>query len=91
VEAVLVVFMVLSGVSFSLYYLLYSRRHFDVVLDWEVLWYVAILVASVSFVWGVLVFEGDYGAFYGRAFRDSTFTVSSIVPTIGFVTADFDQ
>jgi trk system potassium uptake protein TrkH len=91
VEAVLVVFMVLSGVSFSLYYLLYSRRRFDVVLDREVLWYVAIIVASVFFVWGVLVFEGDYGAFYGRAFRDSAFTVTSIVTTTGFVTADFDQ
>jgi trk system potassium uptake protein len=79
------------GVSFSLYYLLYSRRRFDVVLDWEVLWYVTILVASVFFVWGVLVFEGDYGAFYGRAFRDSTFTVSSNVTTTGFVTAVFDQ
>ena len=42
-------------------------------------------------MWGVLVFEGDYGAFYGRAFRDSAFTVTSIVTTTGFVTADFDQ
>ena len=40
----------LGGVSFSLYYLLHSRRRFDVVLDREVLWYVAIIVASVFFV-----------------------------------------
>src|ERR687897_1595291 len=33
VEAVIVFFMVASGVSFSLYYLLYTRRRFDVVLD----------------------------------------------------------
>ncbi len=39
----------------------------------------------------MLVFEGDYGVFYGRAFRDSAFTVTSIVTTTGFVTADFDQ
>ena len=37
VEVVLIVFMVLSGISFSLYYLLYSQRRFDVVLDREVL------------------------------------------------------
>jgi trk system potassium uptake protein TrkH len=62
-----------------------------VVLDREVLWYVAIIVAAIFFVWGVLVFEGDYGFFYGRAFRDSVFTVTSIGTTTGSVTADFDQ
>jgi Trk-type K+ transport system membrane component len=40
---------------------------------------------------GVFVLEGDYGAFYCRAFRDSTFTVSNNVTTTGFVAADFDQ
>jgi len=59
VEAVLIFFMALSGVTFTLYYLLYTRRGFDVVLDREVLTYLAVLVGAVFFVWGVLVFEGD--------------------------------
>jgi trk system potassium uptake protein TrkH len=91
VEAVIIVFMTLSGVSFSLYYLLYSRRRFDVVLDREALAYLAILVGAVLFVWGILVFEGDYGDSWGRALRDSAFTVTSILTTTGFVTADFDK
>jgi trk system potassium uptake protein TrkH len=62
VEAVLVFFMVASGVSFSLYYLLYTRRRFDVVLDREFLAYLGILLGAVLFVWGVLVFEGVYEA-----------------------------
>jgi trk system potassium uptake protein len=92
VEAVIVFFMVASGVSFSLYYLLYTRRRFDVVLDREFLAYLGILLGAVLFVWGVLVFEGVYGASsWGTALRDSAFSVVSVTTTTGFVTADFDE
>jgi trk system potassium uptake protein len=90
IEVVITVFMVLSGVSFSLYYLLYTRRRLDAVLDREFLTYLAIIAFAVFFVWGVLVFEGSYADFGSRALRDSAFTVTSIVTTTGFVTADFD-
>jgi trk system potassium uptake protein TrkH len=91
VEAVIVYFMVASGVSFSLYYLLYTRRRFDVVLDREFLAYLGILLGVVLFVWGVLVFEGVYGATWGRALRDSAFSVVSVTTTTGFVTVDFEE
>jgi trk system potassium uptake protein len=91
IEAIIAFFMTASGVSFSLYYLLYSRRRFDVVLDRELLAYLGIIAAAIFFVWGVLVFEGDYGASVGEVLRDSAFTVSSIITTTGYVTADFDQ
>ncbi len=90
IEAVIAVFMVLSGVSFSLYYLLYTRRRLDTVLDRELLTYLAIIAFAVFFVWGVLVFEGSYADSALRALRDSAFTVTSLVTTTGFVTADFD-
>jgi trk system potassium uptake protein TrkH len=91
IEAVLIFFMTISGFSFSLYYLLYTRRRFDVVLDRELLVYLAIIVGAVLFVWGVLVFEGDYADSWGLALRDSAFTVTSTVTTTGFITADFDE
>ena len=91
IEAIIAFFMTASGVSFSLYYLLYSRRRFDVVLDRELLAYLGIIVGAAFFLWGILVFEGDYGDSWGRALRDSAFTVSSIITTTGFVTADFDR
>ena len=91
IEAIITFFMTASGVSFSLYYLLYTRRRLDVVLDRELVAYLGILVVAAFFVWGVLVFEGTYGSSWGRALRDSTFTVSSIITTTGFVTADFDR
>ncbi len=91
IEAIIAFFMTASGVSFSLYYLLYTQRRFDVVLDRELLAYLGIIVASTFFLWGILVFEGHYGDSWGRALRDSAFAVSSIITTTGYVTADFDQ
>jgi trk system potassium uptake protein TrkH len=91
VEAIIIFFMTASGVSFSLYYLLYTRRRLDVLLDRELLAYLGIIVAAVFFIWGVLVFEGTYADSAGRALRDSAFTVSSIITTTGFITADFDR
>jgi trk system potassium uptake protein TrkH len=91
IEAIIIFFMTASGVSFSLYYLLYARRRLDVVLDRELLAYLGIIAAAALLVWGVLVFEGDYGDDLGQALRDSAFTVSSIITTTGFVTADFDR
>jgi trk system potassium uptake protein TrkH len=83
IEAIIAFIMTASAVSFSLYYLLYTRRQFDVVLDRELLAYLGIIGVSIFFVWGVLVFEGDYGDEAGRALRDSAFTVSSIITTTG--------
>jgi Trk-type K+ transport system membrane component len=60
------------------------------VLDRELLTYLAIVAFAVFFVWGVLVFEGSYADSALRALRDSAFTVTRIVTTTGFVTADFD-
>lgn len=92
VEAVIVFFMVASGLSFSLYYLLYTRRRLDVVLDRELLAYLGILVVAIFSVWGVLIFEGVYEtSSWGTALRDSAFSVVSVTTTTGFVTADFDK
>src|SRR5918998_5393805 len=91
IEAIIGFFMVASGVSFSLYYILYTRRRLDVLLDRELLAYLGIIAAATLFIWGILVLEGDYEASWGTALRDSAFTVSSIITTTGFITADFDE
>src|SRR5919205_715092 len=75
IEAIIGFFMVASGVSFSLYYLLYTRSRFDVLLDRELLAYLGIVFASSLFIWGILVFEGEYGSSLGTALRDSAFAV----------------
>jgi trk system potassium uptake protein TrkH len=91
VEAIVGFFMVASGVSFSLYYLLYARRRLSVLLDRELLAYLGIIAASTLLIWVILAVGGDYGSSWGRALRDSAFAVSSVITTTGFITADFDR
>ena len=90
IEMVLIVFMALSGVSFALYYIVYSRRSLRSLRDPELLTYLGIMAGSVLLVWGVLLVEGDY-ADWPTALRDSAFTVTSIITTTGYFTADFDR
>jgi len=90
IEAILIVFMTLAGISFGLYYLLYTRRSFNVLGDRELLIYLGILIGAVLFVWGLLVLEGNYEDSWGQAFRDAAFSVVSVTTTTGYVTTDFD-
>jgi len=89
IEAIIALFMVASGVSFSLYYLPYTRRNLSTLLDRELVTYLAIIVAAIIFVWGILVTGKNYEV--GQALRDSAFSVVSIITTTGFVTADYDR
>ncbi len=61
IEAIIGLFMVASGVSFSLYYLLYTRRNLSTLLDRELVAYLAIIAAAIIFVWGILVTGKNYG------------------------------
>lgn len=91
IEVVIIVFMMLSAVSFAVYYLLYIRRSWRVLLDRELLTYLGILVASILFVWGILVYESHYEGAWGQALRDAAFDVTSVITTTGYITADYDE
>lgn len=91
IEVVIIIFMTLSAVSFSLYFLLYTQRSLKVLLDRELLTYLGILVFSIVFVWSILIFEGEYGDAWWQALRYAAFDVTSILTTTGYITADFDE
>ncbi len=89
VEGILVVFMVLAGVNFSLYYGLRRRRGRKLWADPELRLYLTIILAFSLLVTWSLIAEGGYESF-SRALLDATFQVVSVVTTTGFATADFD-
>ncbi|CAN5571289.1 TrkH family potassium uptake protein [soil metagenome] len=91
IEIVIIVFMALSAVSFALYYVLYTQRSLKALLDRELLTYVGILISSILFVWGILIYEGEYGDAWGQALRYAAFDVTSVLTTTGYITADFDN
>ena len=91
VQVLLIVFMVLAGVNFSLYYRIARlRRDHGIWRDPELRIFLAIIAGfSLWITWG-LATSGAYDSI-GRAFLDATFQVASIITTTGFATADFDQ
>ncbi|MEE2663152.1 MAG: TrkH family potassium uptake protein [Myxococcota bacterium] len=89
VQAVILIFMLLAGINFSLYYSVLRQRTLQVLRDIELRLYLAIVVA-VALVVGVDLLGNDVGP-VGRIAFDSVFQVVSLLSTTGFVTADFDH
>jgi trk system potassium uptake protein TrkH len=90
VEAILIVFMLLAGMSFIQHHRLFiERRPRSVVDDVELRAYLAVVVVSTLVIAAVLVAEST--APPGRAVRAALFQVTSIVTTTGFATEDFER
>jgi trk system potassium uptake protein TrkH len=89
VEVIVIVFMLLAGANFSLYYAVHLHRGKNLVRDPEFRIYLAITFAAAAVVTWSLMAAGTYDHL-PRAFLDSLFQVVSIGTTTGFATADFD-
>ena len=91
IEVILIVFMVLAGANFSLYYGL-RQKH-----GWRGLWrdpelrLYLLLIFGVSAVIAWHLLHTGRNESPGRAALDSLFQVVAVLTTTGFATADFDQ
>lgn len=89
IEVIVIVFMILAGTNFSLFYGLKTRKGSNLFRDTEFRLYLAILGAvSLILTWDLLR-SGTYRE-PGRALLDAGFQAVSITTTTGFATADFD-
>ncbi len=89
IHIIIIVFMVIAGTNFSLFFSLRALRSFAFFRDAEFRFYVVILAAASALVTVVLLLDGTYSAPL-RALLDGTFQVVSILTTTGFGTADFE-
>lgn len=89
IHLVIAVFMTLSAVNFSNYYLLLRGKVKDFLKDEEFRLYLGIQAIAVIFM-AVNLYMTSYNSI-GLAFRDSYFQASSIMTTTGYSTVDFDQ
>jgi trk system potassium uptake protein TrkH len=88
-DAVIIVFMLLAGINFSLHYRLLRGEGTIFGRDPE-----CRLFLSLVGIFILLVTYDIYGSVYDSltaAFRYAAFQVTSIITTTGFVTADYDQ
>ena len=91
IHYVLIAFMFLAGINFSLHHrALMSGKLSDYWHNEEFRLYVLLIAVSTIFIISVNLTHHIYDNF-SLAFRDSFFQVVSIATTTGFGTADFDQ
>ena len=85
---VVTVFMLLFGMNFNLYYLLLLHRFRDALAMEEIRWYLVIYFAAVAGILINLKCAGMLGTQAGAS--DVFFSVSSVMTTTGYATADFN-
>ena len=89
IEAVAVFFMLVAGINFSLYFLVWRKRSMGVLWrDIEARSFVALMVGSVLLVAGFLTLQGVYPTFL-ESLRHAAFSVVSVATTTGFATVDY--
>jgi trk system potassium uptake protein TrkH len=88
IELVAIGFMVLSGVNFAFYWRAVRGRSLMPQAA-EVLAFGAILIVAIAAITISVELAGDASG-VGASLRESAFSVTSIVTTTGYTTADFD-
>lgn len=91
IQYIIILFMILSGINFSLYYFGFKKR-FDKILKNEELRYFLLVLISFTLIitFSLFTFSTDTTwQVIEQAFRDALFTVSSLMTTTGFGTADY--
>ena len=91
IEAVAVVFMMLAGVSFMLYFQAWRHRSLRVLwANVEVRAFYAVVACSVVLIALYLTVHGEYPTF-GEALRHTVFHVVSLATTTGYASRDYAQ
>lgn len=89
IHIVISIFMLISGISFSLYYAIFKGRWKDVLKNEELKLYLGIILSSVILI--ALNINSQIYHNIGISLRDAFFQVSSIITTTGYATTNFDN
>ncbi len=89
IELIIVLFMVLAGVNFSLYIYAWRRGILSIFKDAEFRLYLLILLLSSAVISLALIIQS--GLPIGTAVRHAVFQAASIMTTTGFASVNFDE
>jgi trk system potassium uptake protein TrkH len=89
-QAIIIVFMMLCGVNFTVYYFLLRRKPKEAFAIDEVKYYFGLIFLAAGIV-TVNVYRAGLLTDLRMAFHHSLFSVVSIMTTTGFATENFDQ
>ncbi len=87
IQYIITLFMILSGINFSLHVILLKGKFKTVIKNEELRLYLLILLIIAVSITGLLYFGQHLNL--EKAFRDSIFQVASVLTATGFATADY--
>lgn len=87
IQYIIILFMFIAGVNFSLSYATLTGKFNKLFRDEEFHWYLGIVVIATLLI--VLGLSVSSSAEFESTFRDGLFTVVSILTTTGYATADY--
>ena len=87
IDIICSIFMLLAGVNFSLYFMLFTGHIKDIVTNSEFKAYLKVIFISTLII--AFSISNKYGFF--TSLRHSFFQVTSIITTTGFATVDYDK
>jgi len=87
IDVICSIFMLLAGVNFSLYFMLFTGHIKDIVTNSEFKAYLKVIFISTLII--AFSISNKYGFF--TSLRHSFFQVTSIITTTGFATVDYDK
>ncbi len=88
IEFIVISFMIISGVNFTLYINLLRTGKINVLNNTELKAYLFIIVSAALAVASDLIAQGGYSVL--NALRFALFQVTAVITTTGFVAADYD-
>ena len=87
IHYVIILFMLLFGVSFNVYFLVYMKKFRSALQYEELRWYLLVIAGATALV----VYDiRNLFPTLEEAFRHGLFQVASVITTTGYVTVDFD-
>ena len=89
-QAIIIVFMALCGVNFTVYYFLIHGKPKEAFAIDEVKYYFGTIILASSLI-AIVNYRAGVLESAGMCFHHSLFAVTSIMTTTGFGTLDFDQ
>ena len=90
IEFIVIAFMILSGINFGLYYFLFVGKFRKVFSNEEIRYYLLILLVFTIIIAATLIdFSNLTWENIGSSFRNSLFTVSSLLSTTGFYSTNY--
>ena len=89
IQWVIIIFMILSGMNFNLYFLAFKKGLKSLLKDSEFKFY-GLLITVISVLIFLSIYFGGYYGKAGRAFTDAVFQTVSFITTTGFHTCNYD-